>query len=191
MSVEIAAACRDAGIIPDLERRPHRISDDQALQIDRQRGDGELGVLELLPCLGPLMLPRERQRLPELGIVVGSDRRIGEIPHRRRRIIRQRTCNRMHDQQNRIFLSGILFGQCEVKNRLGFVIEAARHVEPGEIDPRRGPRVVVTRRRRHVDQFVEPLEEIRLAVLPPFLDIEDRPCRGRRALGRRRWPPTR
>ena len=61
---QIAAALGGAGIILDLKGCPHRLRDHDALQLDRQRGDGEFDVLEFLPGLGPLTQAGGGQRLP-------------------------------------------------------------------------------------------------------------------------------
>ena len=63
---QVGGTLGGAGIIPDLERGAHRFGYHDALQFDRQRGDGEFDVLEFLPCLGPLALSRTGQRLPQL-----------------------------------------------------------------------------------------------------------------------------
>ena len=58
--VEVAAAPRRAGIILDLERGAHRLHQHDALQLDRQRGDGEFDVLEFFARFRPFALARMR-----------------------------------------------------------------------------------------------------------------------------------
>src|SRR5699024_11960925 len=55
-----------SGEILDLERRLHRIRDHDALQVERQRGDGELDILQLLAGVGKLALPRSEEHTSEL-----------------------------------------------------------------------------------------------------------------------------
>ena len=51
--VELGAALGGAGIILDLERGAHGIHRHDALQVERQRGDREFDILELLARVGP------------------------------------------------------------------------------------------------------------------------------------------
>ena len=182
MICQIAVAFRRARIVPDLDRRAHRRHDHDALQVDRQRGDGEFDVLEFLPRLRPFAQPGVGKRLPQLRIVFGADRRVGEILQSKPRTPHQGARNRMHDQRNRIFQTRLGIRQRKIEHALGFRIHRARQIEAGQIDPRRRA-LVGFGRRRSGDQRVLARDKACLLVPAPFLDVENRPHRGRRAIG--------
>ncbi len=77
--VEFAAAPGGSGIVLDLKGGTHRLQRHDRLQFQRQRGDGEIDVLEFLPRVGPFALTGIGQPLPQLRIVIVADRGTGEI----------------------------------------------------------------------------------------------------------------
>ena len=101
--VELAAPARGAGVILHLERGPHRIERDEALQFQRQRGDREFGVLEFLARVRPFFLPREGKALPQLQIVTAADGRIGEDLQRPLGMADEDAGDRMHHQHGSLF----------------------------------------------------------------------------------------
>ena len=103
--VELAAPPRRAGIILHLERGPHRICGDDALQLERQRGDREFGVLEFFPRVRPFFLAGERKRFPQLGIVAVADRRDCEIFQRPLGMADQDAGDRMHHQHGGVLIA--------------------------------------------------------------------------------------
>ena len=180
--LELGATLGGPGIILDLERGAHGIHRHDALQVDRQRGDREFDILELLARLGPFRLSRQRQRLPHLGIVVGTDRGIGEILQPPAWPADQDACDRMHHQRDGFVLLRIGVGERHFGDALGFRIHGARHVEAGEIEPRLRTQVGLGAR-QCLDQSVFAFQEIPGLVLAPLLDVEQRTHRDRRALG--------
>lgn len=132
--VEIVATHRRARIVPHLQRRTERIRNHDPLHIQRQRRDRELDILELLARLRPFFLPRQSERLPELGIDVRRHDGIGEIRHRKRRTARQCAGDRVNDQRRRVFLPRLGFCKGQIENTLRFGIHPARKIEPRQID---------------------------------------------------------
>ena len=88
----------------------------------------------------------------------------------------------MHDQRGKIFLARLGLAKRKIEHALGFRIHAPRHVETRKIDPRRHALLGGGARSRG-DQPIQPLHKIFLLVAAPFVDIEDRANRCRRALG--------
>ena len=89
----------------------------------------------------------------------------------------------MHHYRRRLVGLWRGIGDQEFALTLGFGIKAARHVEAGE----RQPRIETLLGRcigRRQDQRILALDEALLLVLVPFLDVEQRAHRHRRALGR-------
>ena len=127
-------AARGAGVILHLERGPHRIHRDDALQFERQRGDREFGVLEFFARVRPFFLPREGKALPQLGIVTVADRRIGEILQRPLGMADEDAGDRMHHQHGSLFATLLGLGEDEVGDAPRFLIHPARHVEIGKLE---------------------------------------------------------
>ncbi len=89
----------------------------------------------------------------------------------------------MHDQRNRIFHTRLGFRQRKIEHALGFRIHRPRHIEAGKIDPsRRTP--VGFGGSRGGDQGIFARDKAGLLVPAPRLDVENRPQRGWRAVGR-------
>ncbi len=89
----------------------------------------------------------------------------------------------MHDQRSRILLASPGIDQDEIEHALGFRIHPARQIETGQIDPRRRAPIGLGRSRRSGERPLSR-DEVLALVLAPLGDIENRPDRGRRALGR-------
>ncbi len=179
---ELAAALGGAGIVLHLEGRAHRIHRHDALDVERQRGDGEFDVLELLARVRPFALAREGERLPELGIMAVADHGVGEVLQALRRAADQDAGDRMNDQRAALLLVERI-GQHDVGDGLGLVIHRARHVELREVEPRqRAQRRLDRRDRRH--QLVLARHEVFRLALAPGFGAEHRAHRGRRPLGR-------
>ena len=180
--LELAATLRGAGIILHLQRRLHGLHRDDALQVERQRCNGEFGILEFFPRFGPFALARKGQRLPQLGIMTVADHGAGEILQAAVGPADQDAADRMHHHDGGFLGSLPGLREDEVGERVDFLIHAARHVEIGEIEPRLRPHIGLGRDiGRH--QRVEPGEKILRLVLAPFLDVEQRFDGGGRAFG--------
>ena len=180
--VELAAPARGARVILHFERGPHRIERDEALQFERQRGDREFGVLEFFTRISPFFLASEGKALPQLGVVTVADRRTGENPQPPLGMADQDAGNRIHHQHGSLFGALLGLGENEVGDTAGFLIHAAGHVEIGKLETDR--RSLFRRGgNSRVDQRVQPREKPFLAVLAPFVGVEERPHRSGRALG--------
>ncbi len=161
----------------------HRFCYDNALQLGRHRSNGEFDVLEFLPRFGPLPLTRVGQRLPQLRIVVGSGRRIGEIFQPLLGTAAQDARDRVHHQRGSILTARLDVRQHEIGNGLGFRVHPARHIETRKIHPGLGALIGLgCAGGRH--QFVLPRGEIALLILAPLAVVENGPHRGWRALRR-------
>ncbi len=126
-----------------------------------------------------------RHRLPELRVVIASDRGACKIFQRPLRPSHQDVCQRVNDQDRRILRANLGVRQRQIEHADGFRIHRARHVETREIELCRGALLEIAGGSVAcgLDQGVGPFVEISFAILAPFAEIEHRPHGGGRALG--------
>ena len=121
--------------VAHLDRRAQRLAQRHALQLDRQRADGGVDVLEAVARLGPVALPRIGDGAPERRVELIADLRIGQLLERIVGPVEHHIGDGLEHGAGDV-VGAALIGERHVEHGLGFRRHVAREIEAREIEPR-------------------------------------------------------
>jgi hypothetical protein len=169
--IELVELPRGGGEIARLDRGAHRVLDDEALQLHRQRADRRVEPAERLARLRPFALLRVGDRAPELGFVLVADQRVAEILQGVIAARHHQIGDRAHHDAGGVLGARPLVAERHVEHALGFGVHVAREIEPGKLEPC-ARALALGRGGRRVEEPGLTIAELGFLVEAPKLRVE-------------------